>query len=185
MRDNKEVRAEQELEDAANALLRSVPPDPHCPIVSESQFMRLRCEGRVMCLADVAECVAGVPDQTAAEEWSFLLATTRLSARERACLQGWIQGRTQESTGAVGQTGLPPCSQQTVSNALRRGVQKCLGEEGGLTFREFNRHTIYRPAVRRERARRLMCPHCGERFRMGLGCGRFCCSACREAARRT
>lgn len=184
MQHTDEKRDEWELEEAADALIRGLPLDPNCPTTTEYQLMRPRCEGRWLGFADVADAVAGDCRQSAVEELEFLLHFVALSARERASLLGWMSGCSQEEASEPEQTGLPSCSQQTVSKSLVRGIRKCWNAAGGLTFRAFSRHTIHHPVAAREHGRMLQCPRCDEWFRVGLGCGRFCSSGCKEASRR-
>ena len=172
-----------EAEAAADQLLSWLPDDPDCPFMSEFQLMRHRREGRIRSFEGMEESIAGETGQDALDELRFLIAVTPLSARERACLRGWVLGCSQQETQRLWWNKIPPCSQQAISKALMRGLLKCFtGCE--LTFRQFCKHTVYRRPARRERQRMRVCPHCAEEFCYGLGAGRFCCTACGEAATR-
>ncbi len=186
MRSTTELNALEDwyaLETEADRLLGLLPDDPDCPVVNEMQLMRTRREGRVCSFDGLEETAVRETEQDALDELCFLMSVTPLSARERLCLRGWMQGYPQRKMGQFYLDGLPPCAQQTAARALMRGLLKCLSG-CGLTFRQFSRHTVYRRPAHRERHRMSVCPRCGEEFYYGLGAGRFCCSQCREATKR-
>jgi hypothetical protein len=165
------------LEAAADELLRHAVPDPERPVYTERQLAR---RGRRLVSSDVLAEMATAPPQPLRDELRFLAAVSHLSAEQRGCLNLWLDGWSQrEIAEAYG------VCQQRISQRLRVALRICY-DATPISFRRFSYHTIYRPPRRRKQiawARR--CIRCGEEYPAGIGCGRYCSTACRHAAEHT
>lgn len=162
------------LETAADELLRQAVPDPEQPVYTERQLVR---RSRRMVSTDALAEMAVAPSQPLRDELRFLASVSRLSAEQRGCLNLWIDGWSQsEIAEAYG------VCQQRISQRLRAALRICY-DATPISFRRFSYHTIYRPPRRRKHAGLVhRCIRCGEEYLAGIGCGRYCSTACHHAA---
>jgi hypothetical protein len=169
-----ELRRDRFLEEEADALIAALPADDQAPACAER--LLLRRGRRAVAAEGLIENAEGV-SQSMREELRFLVSVTRISADERLSLGLWIDGWNQREIART----LNVC-QQRVSQLLRAGIRRCYANLP-LSFREFSRHTIYRPPSHSHRETRVRkCSYCGETYSVFYGCGRYCSSGCRERA---
>lgn len=162
-------------EELADDLLARLEPDPNTPVYTEQQMLR---KGRRLVRLDLADQSEDAAPQTARDELRFLASVSHLAPDSRLCLELWLDGwRQAQIAGVLG------ISQQRVSQRVRAALVQCL-DLAPISFRAFSYHSIYRPPRKtRPAGIQRSCAWCGEPYLVSLGCGRYCCSLCRETAR--
>ena len=172
----------ERLEREANALLKTLPADPDCPVYTEEQLFRPDRGGRfgrTTVQFDLIEEV--IPSPRCAQSWKeeleFLASVSPLTPQERRCFQNWTLGLTQAEIGAK----IGVRHQQSVSLTLRRAAWKCYDEGLGVSFSQFSRHPSYhKPIHRKTFSAGRICRNCEEPFSPFLSPGACCSTSCRE-----
>jgi len=162
-----------QLEQEADALLERAGDGRGRDWRTERQLARAG-ETSLRLGSEALEALCAAPCRTDREEIRFLLAVTPLPRMDRLCARLWADRWTQrEIAEALG------CSQQRVSQVLRRALAACL-ESLPVSFEQFSRRSIYRPPSR-VTPRERRCARCGEAFDARTTRGRLCWS-CRVGA---
>lgn len=170
---------QRSLEAAADALLRTVPPDCERPFYTERRLaqkeLRMVHIAQVDGLADMERA----PSQSFREEVRFLAAVSRLDDALRICLLLWVDGWRQQDIATALRI-----SQQGVSRRLQAALRICYSALP-LSFRHFSHRSLYRtPAHARQVGWTGSCAHCGEPFMSRGREARFCSSACRSDSKK-